>query len=122
MLLCRFGLSLEGRDVWKPTHHMRDCFSHCCVLQHSFPSCWLPWKIVVGCLAVLQTGQALDDSPGPGRRRWCRNGGNLHHNVSVCVPDGNLEGSIGSLEFEVNLGRGLRHEVVVNVQGPSVLD
>ena len=78
--------------------------------------CWDAW------LPCRQDRSLLDDSPGPGRRGWCRNGGNLHHNVSVCVPDGNLEGSIGSLEFEVSLGRGLRHEVVIDVQGPSSLD
>merc|ERR1712200_230490 len=76
----------------------------------------LSWRAWLPC---RQDRSLLDDSPGPGRRGWCRNRGNLHHNVSVCVPDGKLERSIGNLEVEVSLGRGLRHEVVVDVQGPS---
>jgi len=75
-------------------------------------------------LSCRQDRSLLDDTPVPRWRRWCRNRGNLHHNVSVCVPDGKHERSIGSWEVEVSLGRGWRHVVVVDVgvQGPSSVD
>jgi len=92
--------------------------SHSPLVDYPRTLCWVAW------LPCRQDRPLLDDSPGPGRRRWCRNGDNLHHNVSVCVIDGNLERRIGNWEVEVSLEREWRHVVVVDVdvQGPSSVD